>query len=92
MKTHFLCPGLFLSRVFGGFFAGRLYRTLKGHRWKKGAFCVSLLVFCANCPGLMMARSVDKLPVYLWVAEYNPGYTAKIWCGRSPSRFIKSTG
>ncbi|NXU58552.1 TM9S4 protein, partial [Turnix velox] len=29
--------------VFGGFFAGRLYRTLKGHRWKKGAFCVSLL-------------------------------------------------
>uniref|UniRef100_A0A2K6PB32 Transmembrane 9 superfamily member n=1 Tax=Rhinopithecus roxellana TaxID=61622 RepID=A0A2K6PB32_RHIRO len=26
--------------VFGGFSAGRLYRTLKGHRWKKGAFCV----------------------------------------------------
>lgn len=29
------------SSVFGGYFAGRLYRTLKGHRWKKGAFCVS---------------------------------------------------
>lgn len=68
METYFLCPGLFLSRVFGGFFAGRLYRTLKGHRWKKGAFCVSLSVFCATCPGLMMARSVDELPVYLWVA------------------------
>lgn len=27
--------------LFGGYFAGRLYRTLKGHRWKKGAFCVS---------------------------------------------------
>uniref|UniRef100_A0A8C5Q0M6 Transmembrane 9 superfamily member n=1 Tax=Leptobrachium leishanense TaxID=445787 RepID=A0A8C5Q0M6_9ANUR len=26
--------------LFGGFFAGRLYRTLKGHRWRKGAFCV----------------------------------------------------
>ncbi|KAI5095832.1 transmembrane 9 superfamily member 4 precursor, partial [Silurus meridionalis] len=29
--------------VFGGFFAGRLYRTLKGHRWKKGAFCTATL-------------------------------------------------
>ncbi|EPY85024.1 transmembrane 9 superfamily member 4 precursor [Camelus ferus] len=28
--------------VFGGFSAGRLYRTLKGHRWKKGAFCTSV--------------------------------------------------
>lgn len=36
--------GVFSSfRVFGGYFAGRLYRTLKGHRWRKGAFCVSLL-------------------------------------------------
>ena len=33
----------FPHRVFGGFSAGRLYRTLKGHRWKKGAFCVSVL-------------------------------------------------
>ncbi|CDQ99856.1 unnamed protein product, partial [Oncorhynchus mykiss] len=36
--------------VFGGYFAGRLYRTLKGHRWKKGAFCTATLypavVFC----------------------------------------------
>ncbi|KPP66121.1 transmembrane 9 superfamily member 4-like [Scleropages formosus] len=29
--------------VFGGYFAGRLYRTLKGHRWKKGAFCTATL-------------------------------------------------
>ncbi|XP_036179667.1 transmembrane 9 superfamily member 4 isoform X3 [Myotis myotis] len=29
--------------VFGGFSAGRLYRTLKGHRWKKGAFCTATL-------------------------------------------------
>ncbi|XP_073436824.1 transmembrane 9 superfamily member 4 isoform X1 [Dendrobates tinctorius] len=29
--------------VFGGFFAGRLYRTLKGHRWRKGAFCTATL-------------------------------------------------
>ncbi|KTG40331.1 hypothetical protein cypCar_00005290 [Cyprinus carpio] len=29
--------------LFGGFFAGRLYRTLKGHRWKKGAFCTATL-------------------------------------------------
>nr|XP_033770538.1 transmembrane 9 superfamily member 4 isoform X2 [Geotrypetes seraphini] len=29
--------------VFGGFFAGRLYRTMKGHRWKKGAFCTATL-------------------------------------------------
>lgn len=29
---------------------------------------MSLSVFCATCPGLMMARSVDELPVYLWVA------------------------
>uniref|UniRef100_M3Z2F4 Transmembrane 9 superfamily member n=1 Tax=Mustela putorius furo TaxID=9669 RepID=M3Z2F4_MUSPF len=29
--------------VFGGFAAGRLYRTLKGHRWKKGAFCTATL-------------------------------------------------
>uniref|UniRef100_A0A4X2L0M8 Transmembrane 9 superfamily member n=1 Tax=Vombatus ursinus TaxID=29139 RepID=A0A4X2L0M8_VOMUR len=29
--------------VFGGFSAGRLYRTLKGHRWKKGAFCTAML-------------------------------------------------
>ncbi|KAJ8017171.1 hypothetical protein DPEC_G00014980 [Dallia pectoralis] len=43
--------------VFGGFFAGRLYRTLKGHRWKKGAFCtatlypaaVSSICFVLNC-------------------------------------------
>lgn len=71
MKVNFLCLGLFLSRVFGGFFAGRLYRTLKGHRWKKGAFCVSLVVFCAVYPGLLMARYVDKLHAYLWVAEHS---------------------
>ncbi|KAL1020796.1 hypothetical protein UPYG_G00004770 [Umbra pygmaea] len=43
--------------VFGGYFAGRLYRTLKGHRWKKGAFCtatlypaaVSSICFVLNC-------------------------------------------
>ncbi|XP_067096178.1 transmembrane 9 superfamily member 4 [Osmerus mordax] len=29
--------------VFGGYFAGRLYRTLKGHRWRKGAFCTATL-------------------------------------------------
>ncbi|XP_078507902.1 transmembrane 9 superfamily member 4 [Lissotriton helveticus] len=29
--------------VFGGFSAGRLYRTLKGHRWRKGAFCTAML-------------------------------------------------
>ncbi|XP_076840236.1 transmembrane 9 superfamily member 4 [Brachyhypopomus gauderio] len=29
--------------VFGGYFAGRLYRTLKGHRWKKGAFWTATL-------------------------------------------------
>ncbi|XP_043079954.1 transmembrane 9 superfamily member 4 isoform X2 [Puntigrus tetrazona] len=29
--------------LFGGYFAGRLYRTLKGHRWKKGAFCTATL-------------------------------------------------
>ncbi|XP_064420685.1 transmembrane 9 superfamily member 4 isoform X3 [Latimeria chalumnae] len=29
--------------VFGGYFGGRLYRTLKGHRWKKGAFCTATL-------------------------------------------------
>ncbi|XP_038606478.1 transmembrane 9 superfamily member 4 isoform X1 [Tachyglossus aculeatus] len=29
--------------VFGGFSAGRLYRTLKGHRWKKGALCTATL-------------------------------------------------
>ncbi|XP_015281663.1 PREDICTED: transmembrane 9 superfamily member 4 isoform X1 [Gekko japonicus] len=29
--------------AFGGFSAGRLYRTLKGHRWKKGAFCTATL-------------------------------------------------
>uniref|UniRef100_A0A8C2FYX5 Transmembrane 9 superfamily member n=1 Tax=Cyprinus carpio TaxID=7962 RepID=A0A8C2FYX5_CYPCA len=33
----------FLFILFGGFFAGRLYRTLKGHRWKKGAFCTATL-------------------------------------------------
>ncbi|PKU31327.1 transmembrane 9 superfamily member 4 [Limosa lapponica baueri] len=59
--------------VFGGFFAGRLYRTLKGHRWKKGAFCVSLVVFCAVQSGLLMARCVDKLPKYLWTATLYPG-------------------
>uniref|UniRef100_A0A673GC22 Transmembrane 9 superfamily member n=1 Tax=Sinocyclocheilus rhinocerous TaxID=307959 RepID=A0A673GC22_9TELE len=32
--------------LFGGYVAGRLYRTLKGHRWKKGAFCVrNILTF-----------------------------------------------
>uniref|UniRef100_A0A3P8Y9N1 Transmembrane 9 superfamily member n=1 Tax=Esox lucius TaxID=8010 RepID=A0A3P8Y9N1_ESOLU len=43
--------------VFGGYFAGRLYRTLKGHRWKKGAFCtatlypaaVASICFVLNC-------------------------------------------
>ncbi|XP_043566435.1 transmembrane 9 superfamily member 4 isoform X1 [Chiloscyllium plagiosum] len=29
--------------LFGGYFAGRLYRTLKGHRWRKGAFCTATL-------------------------------------------------
>uniref|UniRef100_A0AAY5EK71 Transmembrane 9 superfamily member n=1 Tax=Electrophorus electricus TaxID=8005 RepID=A0AAY5EK71_ELEEL len=29
--------------VFGGYFAGRLYRTLKGHRWRKGAFWTATL-------------------------------------------------
>ncbi|XP_016417510.1 transmembrane 9 superfamily member 4-like [Sinocyclocheilus rhinocerous] len=29
--------------LFGGYFAGRLYRTLKGHKWKKGAFCTATL-------------------------------------------------
>uniref|UniRef100_A0A672M6L9 Transmembrane 9 superfamily member n=1 Tax=Sinocyclocheilus grahami TaxID=75366 RepID=A0A672M6L9_SINGR len=29
--------------LFGGYVAGRLYRTLKGHRWKKGAFCTATL-------------------------------------------------
>uniref|UniRef100_A0AAQ4QH46 Transmembrane 9 superfamily member n=1 Tax=Gasterosteus aculeatus aculeatus TaxID=481459 RepID=A0AAQ4QH46_GASAC len=33
----------FLFIVFGGYFAGRLYRTLKGHRWRKGAFCTATL-------------------------------------------------
>uniref|UniRef100_A0A671QAL7 Transmembrane 9 superfamily member n=1 Tax=Sinocyclocheilus anshuiensis TaxID=1608454 RepID=A0A671QAL7_9TELE len=33
----------FLFILFGGYFAGRLYRTLKGHRWKKGAFCTATL-------------------------------------------------
>ncbi|KAH0619321.1 hypothetical protein JD844_019316 [Phrynosoma platyrhinos] len=32
-----------ICEVFGGFSAGRLYRTLKGHRWKKGAFCTATL-------------------------------------------------
>ena len=71
MKANFLSLGLFLSRVFGGFFAGRLYRTLKGHRWKKGAFCVSLVVVWAVYPGLLMARYVDKLHAYLWIAGHS---------------------
>ncbi|KAI2649868.1 Transmembrane 9 superfamily member 4 [Labeo rohita] len=33
--------------LFGGYFAGRLYRTLKGHRWKKGAFCVPFTTMLA---------------------------------------------
>uniref|UniRef100_A0A8D2P605 Transmembrane 9 superfamily member n=1 Tax=Zosterops lateralis melanops TaxID=1220523 RepID=A0A8D2P605_ZOSLA len=41
--------------VFGGFFAGRLYRTLKGHRWKKGAFCVSL-----GCSVLFIQQPYDN--------------------------------
>lgn len=71
MKDNSLCLGFSLSRVFGGFFAGRLYRTLKGHRWKKGAFCVSLVVFSAIYPGLLMARYVDKLHACLRVAGHS---------------------
>lgn len=45
-KSPWCGPLRFPHRVFGGFSAGRLYRTLKGHRWKKGAFCVSVLTSC----------------------------------------------
>uniref|UniRef100_UPI00358E0783 transmembrane 9 superfamily member 4 n=1 Tax=Myxine glutinosa TaxID=7769 RepID=UPI00358E0783 len=29
--------------IFGGYFAGRLYRTLKGQRWKKGALWTAMV-------------------------------------------------
>ena len=32
----------FFSSVFGGYFAGRLYKTMKGQNWKKSALVVRL--------------------------------------------------
>lgn len=52
--------------VFGGYFAGRLYRTLKGHRWKKGAFCTTVLY-----PGVVFAVCF-VLNCFIW-GEHSSG-------------------
>uniref|UniRef100_A0A8C7WNG7 Transmembrane 9 superfamily member n=1 Tax=Oryzias sinensis TaxID=183150 RepID=A0A8C7WNG7_9TELE len=52
--------------VFGGYFAGRLYRTLKGHRWRKGAFCTATLY-----PGVVFGISFF-LNFFIW-GEHSSG-------------------
>ncbi|XP_015252315.1 PREDICTED: transmembrane 9 superfamily member 4 [Cyprinodon variegatus] len=52
--------------VFGGYFAGRLYRTLKGHRWRKGAFCTATLY-----PGVVFAICF-VLNCFIW-GEHSSG-------------------
>ncbi|KAL2763845.1 transmembrane 9 superfamily member 4 isoform 1 precursor [Daubentonia madagascariensis] len=56
--------------VFGGFSAGRLYRTLKGHRWKKGAFCTATLY-----PGVVFGICF-VLNCFIW-GKHSSG--AAIW-------------
>ncbi|XP_076131597.1 transmembrane 9 superfamily member 4 isoform X2 [Alosa pseudoharengus] len=52
--------------LFGGYFAGRLYRTLKGHRWRKGAFCTATLY-----PGVVFSICF-VLNCFIW-GEHSSG-------------------